>query len=209
MNGHEAFAHYWQYLAADINKDKMVDSRDLLELENLIALKSTGNWLVINHNKPLNNQNWSSYITEYVVDKWNEEEEIKINFTAILIGDIDGSSASLDVVQYETNYKLEDNDETTWRSTLSSNTEAFKVYPNPFSDHFTIECTKTQDEVVKLTLYDISGKVGHIKELHCYKGKNSFTIDDPFLESSGIKMIRLESISGVQHIKVVKTTTHP
>ncbi len=207
LNGQQPFTHYWQYIAADVNQDIIVDKKDLEFLKNKLLVKDSNVWTLIHKVDSLNTLNWHKYNTIVTVDGQNLDT--KVDFTAIQLGDIDGSSAGLDVVQYDSNHKLEDIDETTWRSILSSNIENLKVYPNPYSDQFTIEFSHTQDEVVKLTLMDISGKVGQIKELHCYQGKNSFTIDDSFLQSSGIKIIRLESITGVRLIKVLKTSSHP
>jgi hypothetical protein len=209
LNGQEAFTHYWQFIAADINKDKMVDGRDLLELENLIALKSTGNWLVINHDKPLDIQNWSSYLAEYIVGKWNEEEEIKVDFTAILIGDIDGSSAGLDVIQYDSNFEISNQDETSWRNTITTSYPTFKAYPNPYSDHFYLEIMSQRDEVVKMTLMDIAGRLVHTLELDCTKGQHVFTVDDSFFQPSGLRIVRLESESGIHYLKVINLPSNP
>ncbi len=206
INGRDSFSHYWQYIAADVNQDKIVDQKDLEILQNKILAKDSTVWTLINKVDSLNTLNWHKYNTIVTVNGQNLDA--KVDFTAILIGDIDGSSAGLDVVQYDSNHQLEDSNETTWRGTLSSNIEDLKAYPNPYADQFTIEFSNTQDEVVKLTLMDISGKVTHSMELQSFKGKNTFLIQDSFLLTSGIKLIRLESVSGVRHLKVLKTNGH-
>lgn len=80
-----------------------------------------------------------------------------------------------------------------------------KIYPSPFSDHFTLTCHLTHAQAIKLMIYDTNGKLLRLVDLEGQNGDNSFKIID--LEKLKIKnyyLVVLKSDDLDTIIKVLK-----
>ena len=89
--------------------------------------------------------------------------------------------------------------------TLASNepVSALQVYPNPVSDKLFVEVQATQTSLIKLTVYDITGRAVHTTETLVNKGTQRITIDTEALQT-GVYFVTT-NINGTTHtVKVVK-----
>src|SRR4029078_6174947 len=58
-----------------------------------------------------------------------------------------------------------------------SNSEAFRIYPNPVSGLLNISIAGNQNEISQLSIIDAAGKIVLEKNISSSKGLNSYTID--------------------------------
>jgi hypothetical protein len=76
---------------------------------------------------------------------------------------------------------------------------SFKVYPNPFTDKFTVAWTSTADLNVKLSVADITGKI-LIRVNNCTSNSE---IDLSVL-SRGAYLLKAETPNGAAYVKLIK-----
>jgi hypothetical protein len=81
-------------------------------------------------------------------------------------------------------YGVDNNDDYLLNDTLSINIENTKinetltVYPNPFSDHLTININSRNDDKLKVSITNVSGVTLYYIEKDVLSGNSSFTIND-------------------------------
>jgi hypothetical protein len=83
-----------------------------------------------------------------------------------------------------------------YRSEDSKSTGGFELYqnvPNPFYGETTIFFNVPKESIVKLALYDLSGKAIKSYELNAKKGINSVLVKTDDIFSNGVLYYRLEA----------------
>ena len=106
---------------------------------------------------------------------------------------------------YEEGKEFTDNDDT---KETEVNIEGYSLsnYPNPFNPKTTIQYSIPKDEFVKLTVYDITGKI--VKELmNGYKTAGKYSVEfNASSYSSGTYYYRLEAgeYKSIQKMMLVK-----
>ncbi len=79
-----------------------------------------------------------------------------------------------------------------------------KVYPNPFTDEFTIEYNSANvDEKVAYKVFDITGRLAEAKAVGNNKGNNKITVNLP-LEATGLYVIELQQGNVAKRFRLVK-----
>jgi len=77
-----------------------------------------------------------------------------------------------------------------------NNTEVFAVYqnvPNPFNNKTAIRFTLPEDEMVKLSVYDMTGKLLYQKSKNFERGDNEFILDNKDFDTAGILYYKVEA----------------
>ena len=77
-------------------------------------------------------------------------------------------------------------------------TDNFRVYPNPFASHITIN---GEDEIHSIRIFDISGKV--VEQIQVTEGKKQLEIQLDNLKS-GIFFVQIESSGNTVIRKIIK-----
>ncbi len=86
---------------------------------------------------------------------------------------------------------------------LNTNESGFKVvsYPNPFNSNFTIEVAPTNNEPIRIKVYDIIGKLIEAKE---YNSKETTTLNFGENYPSGVYIVTVTEAENTQKIKMIK-----
>lgn len=100
------------------------------------------------------------------------------------------------------------NDETELRNTskeipVKKIDSSFKIYPNPFSNTFTLEIESSMDMQVDLDIFSSIGQRQHQSILNLLSGKNTFEMEALQDKPNGIYTIRLSSGSEILKVERV------
>lgn len=79
-----------------------------------------------------------------------------------------------------------------------------ELYPNPFTDHLTITFFSSQDENVKLTMIDQTGRVLTERAISANQGKNVYTLGNLSGLSCGLYFLRLSGSGFTETKKIIK-----
>ncbi|MBK7701132.1 MAG: hypothetical protein IPJ39_21620 [Saprospiraceae bacterium] len=94
LNGTKQLKYFWQYIAGDINKDKILDINDLNLMGDYLSGGTNLDWIVI-VDEVIAPIDWNTYKTERILDE--EDGDFYNNFLAIKLGDLDGNAYDQDV----------------------------------------------------------------------------------------------------------------
>lgn len=83
------FRHYWQYIAADLNEDKVVDQNDLDLLKVITRNNLKTKWKIIHDHQEKTNENWTNIEEKYTMDAIFVGSYVE-NFIALKLRDLIG-----------------------------------------------------------------------------------------------------------------------
>lgn len=199
--GQKSFAHNWQYLAADLNKDGKINTDDLAlmvkyltgEIENFVD-QQFYTLVVDDHTNAMK----SEIMAEH--PNWTSFDSVKANiegisFLQIQLGDINPEKFAGIHSQEEI--------EATYRNIVSQKELTHSIYPNPFNQSFEVELNMVQGGKVQFVLYDGMGKVVLNVIEAKDEGKQILSIDAANLPPS-IYVYTIETPDGFFRGKLVK-----
>ena len=193
LSGRKPFESPYQYLAADINFDHFVDTKDVLLLLDFIQ----GETGII----PIN-QRWKFVDANFTFDQMDDILKFKYpDYIMVVQDELDPSDKSMkgicigDVssLNYETQELIENVDERIieMRSSIeaSSNTNSIiKFAPNPFSDKTELRINSSAKRM-QLTIWDVSGRQVMSESVDLVNNEHSVTIDQ--LEYKGVYFYKI------------------
>ena len=90
-------------------------------------------------------------------------------------------------------------------SQIKADINKVKLYPNPFISDFTLEFESEKDQLVRLSVYDLNGKlVKETTSLNMVEGTNKVEIRDVSHLTDGLYIVELETENWQKSIQVVK-----
>jgi len=188
------FKHYWQYIAADINEDKVIDATDLEILRSIIQNNLNTRWKIIPYDQENTINNWTLIQEEYTMTSVFGGPYY-YSFMGIKIGDLNG-----DVFEEKPDLLAVDTDFfTKWRHEKDKVT--FK--PNPFRNTTQVEIFSQNDSKLYIEIYDLKGRQVLTKQNHLQVGKNTITISKDDWLVSGVYFFRMYKDDNVYTGKIV------
>ncbi len=108
-----------------------------------------------------------------------------------------------------TSYAFNNNDDYIFNDTANYEfrhelTDSLIIYPNPFTDQFTIYINSRYSETIRITINNSAGSQVYEMEKNIYAGKNPIVISAPFLSPS-VYFVSIRSNRGINTLKVIKT----
>ncbi|MBK7787661.1 MAG: T9SS type A sorting domain-containing protein [Saprospiraceae bacterium] len=199
--GQKSFAHNWQYLAADLNKDGKINTDDL----SLMVKFLTGeieNFGDQSHYSLVVNDHTNAMKTEIMAEhpNWTAFDSVKANvegisFLQIQLGDINPEKFA--------GIHSQEDIEANYRNVMAHKELSHTIYPNPFQQSFEVELNMTQGGKVHFTLYDGMGKTVRQVVETMDAGNQLMTIDAADLPPS-IYVYTIETPDGFYRGKLVK-----
>ena len=195
LNHSRPFVEYWQYIAADVNKDRKVDIHDLDLLKNYIR-QNISQWVVFHNKENLSVENWYDYNQIYQ----NSSSEsgfgslLILNFTAVKLGDIDGSVFENPVKKQQLNDK-KNIPYQEWRNHyIKYGTDQIYVIPNPVSSVAEINFSLQYSQRIHLNIYGLEGKLVYSSYSDGYWGINKIILDAAIFPSTGIYFCSIQGV---------------
>ena len=200
--GDTTFDSPYQYLAADVDENGIIDIQDMTTLMQYITgqierLPGSNDFIVFNKNQqfdPLSSI-LDSALNEHIELDTMKESVSTLNFVVVRKGDIVNSIAENDIME---------NKETIAQSrTINAVAFSYEIYPNPFTDALNLKFeTNTADDVI-IQLFDLTGELIWSQSLSTSIGLNTMTLS-PDIKNSGMIMYRLISGNRIHSGKVIK-----
>ncbi len=108
-----------------------------------------------------------------------------------------------------TSYSLNNSDDYLLNDTASYEfrhelTDSLIIYPNPFTEQFTIYINSRYDERIRITMTNMAGTQVYEKEKNITAGKNPVIISAPWLSPS-VYYVTIKTNRGLTTLRVVKT----
>jgi hypothetical protein len=88
----------------------------------------------------------------------------------------------------------------------TSNARGFYVYPNPFTDVFTLEFEGNNASPAQVSIIDLSGKVLYTSTIEAQKGINRYQLDNTANLSDGVYIIKVVGQDISETHKIIKTS---
>ena len=88
----------------------------------------------------------------------------------------------------------------------TSNARGFYVYPNPFTDVFTLEFEGNNASPTQVSIIDLSGKVLYTSTIEAQKGINRYQLDNTANLSDGVYIIKVVGQDISETHKIIKTS---
>jgi hypothetical protein len=198
LSGVKPFTYYWQYIAADLNEDRVVDQHDLWALRKLfLNMSSLPNWKVIVEDESLGNENWSNYSEKFFLSASTG----KIDFIAIQLGDLDGEKLNIIDKIFDVNI----NPEVELRNkTLYYRNDIISTSPNPFNTNSLLVYSLEQAQDVKLRVFATNGLELFTTIVYGNTGLNTFDINETMCPQEGIYFVTIEGDFGIKSTKIIK-----
>ena len=200
LNGTKQLKYFWQYIAGDINKDKILDMNDLnLMYDYYISRPYNPSWFVI-VDEVIAPTDWNTYKTERILDE--DDGDFYNNFLAIKLGDLDGNALDQDVDILDPKI-ISEADSAYWRK---SPQEVFNasIVPNPFGDESVLSFDLPSHQLVNVAITDMNGQKVYATQIDGIAGKNQLILDNEMIRKSGLYLVRLNGLSGNKVIKLIK-----
>lgn len=217
--GVRLFEYPYQFIAADVNNDGIIDIKDVLEMIEWIAgerqMFSGGmnnKFYKAHVDEQDNIADPSSYNLPYMLEEW-EDEITDIDFLMVCLGKVYAEPQDLrnnintrssnDDISHLLTYNMQN---------LRNNLEEYfrfdknrvHVYPNPIIDNMQVEITNNQFEgMATLWLFGTDGRLYMRKDLQVQPGKTSENISVQELPS-GLYIYRVELNKEIFNGKVIK-----
>jgi hypothetical protein len=194
------FTEAWQYIAADIDRNKKIDINDL----NLLIQYVKGDISIL-HADQWSLINWDSSIAQYKSDilttakSWNTYTNVtadinNVEFKMIQIGD-------LIKIVFDEDGNVTDIFNANQRSREESD---LSLYPNPFTDRLILKVNSAIEQENEFILSDINGKIIDKTNFHLGIGDNILSYNGSHLQS-GLYIYQLNSGNNVSTGKVIKS----
>jgi len=199
LNGTKQLKYFWQYIAGDINKDKILDINDLNLMGDCLSGGTNLDWIVI-VDEVIAPTDWNTYKTERILDE--DDGDFYNNFLAIKLGDLDGNALDQDVDILDPKI-VSEADSAYWRK---SPQEVFNasIVPNPFSDESVLSFDLPSHQLVTVAITDMNGQKVYATQIDGIAGKNQLILDNEMIRKSGLYLVKLNGLSGNKVIKLIK-----
>jgi len=199
LNGTKQLKYFWQYIAGDINKDKILDINDLNLMGDYLSGGTNLDWIVI-VDEVIAPIDWNTYKTERILDE--EDGDFYNNFLAIKLGDLDGNAYDQDVDILDPKI-ISEADSAYWRKSPQQVFNA-SIVPNPFGDESVLSFDLPSHQLVTVAITDMNGQKVYATQIDGIAGKNQLILDNEMISKSGLYLVRLYGISGNKVIKLIK-----
>lgn len=196
IDGTQPFTEPWQWIAADVDNNSVIDTLDIIELRKLI--------LGIYTDFP-DNISWRFYPSNYVFPPGNPLSQPIPNsltisevladpflkFFGVKIGDVNCSAMP-------NSFSHEPTEREAYKTTISS------PQPNPTSAGTSIPIQLEKSETIRVKVFDLSGKLLWFNELPFESGSHMLEIPASALPAAGIYSWRVSAGEVAQSGKIVR-----
>lgn len=188
----DSFATRQQHIAADINRDGVVDFEDLMimykYLTGEIDQLTDNNWILVADTYLTTEAQPTQGYNRVAVPIYSSDE-LNIGFTLVQIGkvtqigsNIQGYRVELEEVAEEKSIKLRSQDDIPLH---------IKAYPNPFHDRVTLAYDgSTKGDAIRLQMIDMSGRILH-SSMHIAEGSSGTITIHNTMPYKGILIYRM------------------
>ena len=77
------------------------------------------------------------------------------------------------------------------------------VFPNPFSNEFSVKFISEKTETISLSIIDVTGKIVFMKNAAIAKGENRISVLENTFLSSGIYFLRIQTQEEIRSLKII------
>ncbi|MBK9254211.1 MAG: T9SS type A sorting domain-containing protein [Saprospiraceae bacterium] len=202
--GEKAFDSPYQYLAADIDENGVIDLQDLNSLMQFVtkqtnSLPGENNWFIFNKDQDFDpavnilSDNLFSFISMDSVPALGALYDV--GFVAVRKGDIVQSVVS--------DFLPQVSDITGLRSKSELLESSVNLYPNPFDKILNIRLVSEEESTAIIKLYNNNGQIIWQYNLNVVKGVNEMTVT-PEINYSGLIMYQIISGNKVSSGTLIK-----
>lgn len=194
--GIEPFTSPYQWVAADINGDRVIDLQDSVDHYRLILgiyneLPNNTSWRFIPEDYQFPSPN---PLSEPFPETWefsNLQEATSVVFVAVKIGDVNGSAVA-------NNFQGVVDE----REQPAISRQTIRSTPNPTSDGFTLSFETKAQETTQFRLFDLSGRLTYELTQNLNEGSQTLNIPAQAMPESGIYFWKM-NVGGVQYTEKV------
>lgn len=192
ISGDEPFTQPWQYIAADTNRDNVVDSADVRLLRDLILgvfpeLPNNNSWRFVrkDHVFPTPNPLSQPYPESISFDEL--KDSVSVTFYAIKIGDLTcGPQGSVGIEEH----LLPDNQ--------------ISIAPNPTSGGAVLEVLMPASQSVQVRVLDMTGKLVFETREYRQAGQQRFDIPASDLKNAGVYVCQVQMGGKISSQKLLR-----
>lgn len=194
--GIEPFTSPYQWIAADINGDRVIDSQDSVDHYRMLLgiyteFPNNTSWRFIPEDYQFPSPNPLSEPFPETVEFTNLQQAINVVFVAVKVGDVDGPIAP-------NNFQGVIDE----REQRSIQQQTIRSTPNPTSDGFSISFETHQNETTQFRLFDLSGRLTFESIQNLNEGQQTLNIPADAMRESGIYFWKM-NVGGVQYTEKV------
>ena len=201
FNGTKPLTKPWQLIAADLDRNGMIDDKDLKLLKETLNNTYLTEWVFVTDYDSLTTINWYNYKI-MIIDAQCHDNKITNFFTAIKLGDINGDALDTVVDDIKVSEEIL-SDTATWRLQSGSD-DLLKAQPNPFSDQTTITFGLEKAQNVKLHITNIAGMEVFKTIINAQSGENQYIINESQIGNDHLFIVRIQGDFGSKIARLVK-----
>ena len=201
IKGTKPFSQPWQLIAADLDRNGMIDDKDLKLLKETLNNTYLTEWVFVTDYDSLTTINWYNYKI-MIIDAQCHDNKITNFFTAIKLGDINGDALDTVVDDIKVSEEIL-SDTATWRLQSGSD-DLLKAQPNPFSDQTTITFGLEKAQNVKLHITNIAGMEVFKTIINAQSGENQYIINESQIGNDHLFIVRIQGDFGSKIARLVK-----
>ncbi len=178
-------------IAADVNKDGVLDDKDVDKLTNILDPTKPDDYSTYR----FISKKYQFYTTKPEAEKFNES--ITINYLSPFYGSVDFVAVKLGDIAYNMLWNAEERQQV-------SNSNRIDFQPNPFKGQTKAVLNLTEAQPIKVELFDNNGKQCLTKEQFVKEGQNEILFDEKEFPRPGIYFCKVTLQNQVLIQKVIR-----